>query len=99
MIGEEATKVALLKAIDSIEDAAVKTAISAMFASANSSASFALKTFGSQTPASYTKAEDGLDAMAKAYAADKGVTISVAYEKVLATPEGQALYNQASLQQ
>lgn len=96
LTGEDATKIAVLTAIDSIEDADTRKAAVEMIKASNSGASVALETLGTQTPAEIKKAEDKLDALAKTYAEENKMSVSDAYVKVLETREGQELYNEAN---
>jgi hypothetical protein len=93
--GEEATKVALLRAVDGIQDEETRKAVSTLLAGCNSTGSMVTTTYGTQTTPAAKAEEDQLDTMVKQYAADKNVDMAKAYEAVLSTAAGQALYNKA----
>ena len=100
MPGDMATKTALVKAIAGVKDEAVRKAIGDMLKSAQDKLSVMLKEIG--TGADDTSgddgdvkksAEDGLDKLAKDYMSkNAGVSFAKAYDAVLSTKEGQALY-------
>ena len=93
--GEEVAKIALLSAIDTIIVPETLTAVKALLTAANSVGKIAVTTFGSQTPAPVTKAEEQLEAMVAKYCTDNACNTTVGYSKVLETAAGQALYNES----
>ncbi len=89
-------KKALLKAVDAIEDEAMRKAATEVLAAANALAGkgdiFARRGSGAAPALEKGSGEDKLEELAKAYAKDNSVTYEVAYTKVLETAEGQELY-------
>lgn len=96
LTGEDVTKIALLAAIDTIDNEETRKSVGEMIKASNSGAAVALETIGTQTPAEMLKAGDALDTMAKTYAEDNKVSVEHAYVKVLETKAGQELYNEAN---
>lgn len=94
--GEQTAKIALAKAIDGIEDVDVRKSVNGIIASCNSGIAKAFEEVGSKESGVTKAANDKLEELAKKYADDKDVDISKAFEKVLETPEGQKLYNEAN---
>lgn len=94
MTGEDVTKIALITAIEAIEDEETKKAVGAMIKASNSVAKVALETHGTEEPAETKKAAESLDAMAKTYADEHKVSETDAFVKVLETEAGQKLYNE-----
>lgn len=92
--GEDTTKIALLGAIDTIEDEETRKGALAIMKAANTSGALSLETLGTQKVEDVAKAEDKLDKMVTDFAKDKKVNVAEAYTKVLATAEGQDLYNE-----
>lgn len=91
MTGKVETKVAILKAVDGISDEAVKKEALELLKAANASMSSAFQTLGiSKAKESGPEAE--LENMAKAYATKENCTYAKAYDAVLKTAEGKALY-------
>lgn len=94
--GELPAKVALLKAIEGITDAALRTQAGEVLKAASSGLAAALAkagtTGGVQLPAGAASATQQLDALAKRHATDNKCTAEAAYAAVLQTPEGQRLY-------
>lgn len=97
--GDTEVRVAMLKAVDGIKDEDIRKKAHAMLKANNTNMS---KAFGSQghstgsggDPSIKKNSEDQLESLAKKYASDNNVTYAKAYSAVLATPEGQALYDQ-----
>ena len=91
--GDVKVRAALLKAVDSIEDEAQRTAAHNALKAQNKAMAEAFKTSGhtgGQTePGS---PEEELDQLAKAHAEKKNVSEAVAYTEVLKTEKGQELY-------
>ena len=96
MTGDDVTKIALLGAIETIENEETRKAVGEMIKASNSGAAVALDTLGTSTPAEVKKAGDQLDVMAKSYADEHKVDEATAYSKVLETEAGQKLYNEAN---
>jgi len=99
--GDTAPKVALLKAIDGIEDEATRKSIGELLKAANDAPglSEAFKSLGvvnapNATPVSKNEAGDRLETLAKAYAESNKVDIVDARVAVLSTAEGDSLYRQ-----
>ena len=91
--GEQAVKVAVLKAIDTIEDEEVKKSAKALLKAGNDGLEKAFTEVGSRGEG-FKKASDELDALAKKYAADNKVEYLKAYDEVLKTEDGKRLYEQ-----
>lgn len=89
--GDKAAKIALLKAINGITDETIRTGVSQLIKAGNDGLAAAFNTHGTMTPADGS-AEHQLDSLAKAYAAANNVTFAKAYDEVLKTDEGAALY-------
>jgi hypothetical protein len=96
LTGDQAAKLAVLGAIDTIEDEEARKGALAIIKAANSGTAVALETLGTVETTVASKAEDRLDAMVKTYATDKGVSVTNAYVKVMETQAGQDLYNEAN---
>ncbi|PHS61188.1 MAG: hypothetical protein COB09_18545 [Thalassobium sp.] len=92
--GAEEHKVALLKAVDTISDVTVKNEVMKIVTAQNVGMKKAFNIEGVTTEKSVTDANDELDAMAKTHQDKHGVTFTVAYDAVLNTKEGEALYKQ-----
>jgi hypothetical protein len=94
--GDSAAKVALLKVVDGIGDAATRDAVKAIVKAGNDSLEPAFRERGTSSgPAITDGAEAQLQKLAEDHAKAKGVDISKAYEAVLGTPEGRRLYAEA----
>ncbi len=91
--GESKVKVAVLKALDSIEDAEVKKSAVEMLKAHNESFRTAFEERGSRGEG-FQKATDALDSMAKKHAADNSVSYAKAYDAVIQTDDGKKLYEQ-----
>lgn len=100
--GDEASKVAVLKAVAGIKDEAARTAATALLKAGNDAMKGVFTTVGDTTadPPETTQpniakadATSKLDALAKKYAADNNVSFAKAYDAVLATPDGKKLYD------
>lgn len=90
--GEPLAKARMLKTVEGLDEVTRKTLTEALKAGNTAmSASFKQQAHGHSNMA---KASDKLDGLAKAYAAEHKVTFAKAYEAVMNTAEGQALYNQ-----
>lgn len=86
--GESATKIALLKAVETIKDEAVKLAVTATLKAANTAASGAFKEKGSSADGSDAKPSEQLEKLAKAHQVEKKVDFYTAYDEVAkANPE------------
>jgi hypothetical protein len=92
--GEAPAKVALLKAIDGITDEASRTAINELLKAANTGVAAAFDTHGT-TDIAKGNAEEELDTLAKAHATEKDISFADAYDAILKTDKGEALYNES----
>lgn len=93
--GDEDVRVALLKAVDSVGDAALVTKMTEALRAASSNLAKAFTTVGHRNPVA-TSAEAKLDDLAKAHAAKTNLSFAKAYDEVLRTEEGRKLYAQFS---
>lgn len=94
--GTEDSKVATLKAIDTIEDEDVrKTSLEALHAQ-NTDMAKAFTEYGTGSNPVAKSAEDELNTMVAKYAKENEVTEAVAYSAVCKTEEGSALYDQST---
>lgn len=93
--GESPVKVALIKALSTITDEAVRGKATQMLKAANASMSKAFQTLGTTQNSDGSgegRAVDKLETMAKRYSEDRKVSIEKARVEVLNTPEGKTLY-------
>lgn len=90
--GEEVDKIAMLKAIDTIGDVEQKSRIMSILAAQNGSMVKAFEVQGTQVAKTKADANADLDTMAKAYQTEHSVPYTQAYDAVLCTSEGAALY-------
>lgn len=91
--GDEAVRVALLKSIEAIADEEVRNRAFEALKAKSDAAAPAFKPVGvAGNPVNKSDSIATLDALAKAYAAEKGVTYAKAYDAVLKTAEGAKLY-------
>jgi hypothetical protein len=100
--GELVGKKALLKAVDSIADAATKDAALAVLKAANTVAKGIFKRQGSTEGSTGVTADEGghemteaeakLDELAKARAKEGNISFEKAYSEIIQTTEGSALY-------
>ena len=91
--GDEDTRVALLKSIDSIADEAQRTKALEALKAQNTAMKSAFETVGHKASTEKADTATGeLDALAKAYAEQHKVTIEKAYAEVVKTEEGRKLY-------
>lgn len=96
--GSVEARSAIIKSVDSIEDETLRgeaqTALKAMNTAA--AGKFVAKGKGGPSSASPSgDAESQLDTLAKAHAKDNSMSFAKSYQAVLATPEGEALYNES----
>jgi hypothetical protein len=91
LAGDNATKGALLKALDAITDEAIRKAAHAMLKGANAFASKLTREFGSVAPQE-TDAMTELNKMAEDHAAEKKVTFEKAFAEVTKTGRGAELF-------
>lgn len=91
--GDEATKVAVLKAVDTIKDAATKTKALELLKANNAAMAKAFEKKGTAEGAD-NSADAKLDALAKQHAETHKVSFAKAYSEVIRTPEGKELYEQ-----
>ncbi len=91
--GDIDARVEMLKAMDGIKDPAKREAALAALKAQNTAMGSAFATAGviSATPAADSPGGE-LDSLAKSYAKDNNVSEAVAYDKVLETDAGNALY-------
>jgi hypothetical protein len=97
--GDQAAKVALLQAVDSIADAEVLASVKTILASCNSGISKAFREIGTSESVINKGAEDRLDALVKTHATEKSISIEQAYGEVLDTAAGRNLYAEINSQQ
>lgn len=99
LTGTVETRAAILKSIDSIEDEAVRTEAMKTLVAKNVANKGAFVAKGQGGPSSVSaggSADDQLDTLAKEHlAANTGSTFAKSYQAVLATPAGEALYNES----
>lgn len=89
---------AILKSVDSIEDETLRGEAQTALKALNTAAAGKFVVKGKSGPTSASPdgdANDQLDTLAKAYAKDNTVSFAKAFTAVLATPEGEALYNES----
>jgi hypothetical protein len=92
--GEEATKIAVLKAVDSIKDEDVRKHAMEMLKASDAGISKAMTRAGSSAGGD-NNASEKLDTLAKRHQEDhEGFTFEQSYDEVLKTDEGQRLYNE-----
>ena len=96
--GELETRVALLKAIDGIEDENIRGQVMATVKSNDAGVSAVFKTYGHRGSASNDddSAEEKLNKFVKKMAADKGITYAKAYTQAKDTEEGRELYREST---
>lgn len=97
--GDTEVRVAMLKAVDGIKDEDIRKKAHSMLKANNTSMSEAFGSYGHSTgsggdPSIKKNSEDQLESLAKKHAADHNMSYAKAYSAVLATSEGQALYDQ-----
>lgn len=95
--GEPGTKVALLKALNTITDEALRGKATQILKAANSGMSAAFKRLGTTEGGGQdgdARPVDQLETLAKRYSTDNKVSIEKARVDVLSTAEGKALYAQ-----
>ena len=93
MPGDLATRAAMLKAIDGIEDSAQREAAHNALKAQNESMSDAFKTHGRGGQADPGSPQSELDTLSKSYAVEHKVSEAVAFTKVLETEKGKELYS------
>jgi hypothetical protein len=91
MPGETVAKVALLRAVGTIEDAEVRKAVEESLKAQNAEMAKAFTRVGA-TGEGKTDPENKIDALAKAKAKADGISFEKAYDEVIETPEGRELY-------
>ncbi len=96
LTGEADTKVALLKAVDEITDEEVRGKVTELLKSTDNGIAEALRTRGTKggTQAADGDAHAKLEGLAREHAKTANVSFEKAYNAVLDTPEGKALYAQ-----
>jgi hypothetical protein len=94
--GTQEAKIVLLKAIDGIEDEAIRKAANEILTAGNANLKDAFARAGVEGngPHEESGPVNKLDALAKAHANAKSIGYEKAYTEVLETPEGQELYAQ-----
>ena len=92
--GEVDTRVALLKAIDGIEDETTRNNVLATIKSHDGGISAALNTYGHLGEGQPADAEQELDRLAKNLASEKDLTYQQAYTQAANTKQGRELYAQ-----
>lgn len=98
LAGDQATKGAVLKALDAIADETIRKAAHAMLKGANAFASKLTREFGSVAPQE-TDAITELNKMAEDYAAEKKVTFAKAFAEVTKTGRGAELFSKRNAPQ
>lgn len=96
--GSVEARSAILKSVDSIENEELRTEAQTALKAMNTAAAgkFVKKGLGGPSSAAPSgDAEGELDNLAKAHAKDNNMSFAKAYSAVLATPEGEALYNES----
>ena len=96
--GSVEARSAIIKSVDAIENEELRTEAQTALKAMNTAAAgkFVKKGLGGPSSATATgDAEEQLDTLAKTYAKDKDMSFAKAYSAVLATPEGEALYNES----
>lgn len=92
--GDDVTKTDFLKAIDTIEDEEKRGKVTKMITALNKVAGMAFQKVGfGGAPIPEGSAEDQLEKLAEAYAKEHKVHPSIAYDKVLNSPQGQEIYS------
>lgn len=93
--GEETVKVAMLKALETIKDADTKKAATEMLHASNKDMAKAMTRIGADGDGKDDGPMAKLNSLAKKYQADhEGTSFEKAYDEILKTDEGKALYNQ-----
>ena len=92
--GETVEKAALLGAVESISDEAVRGKVTEMLKAHDAGLGKAFERQGTQSAPSDNSPSAQLDDLAKAYAKDNDVDITKAYDEVLKTAEGSRLYEE-----
>lgn len=92
--GDVPVKIAVLKAVDSITDEDTRKKANEMLKAHNKAHRPAFAKFGTTQNNDIGDVTGRLDAMAKKYAEDRKVPFAKAYDEVLKTDEGKALYEQ-----
>jgi len=99
LTGSVETRSAILKSVDAIEDEALRTEAMKTLTASNTAAGSAFVAKGKGGPSSVSaggSADDQLDVLAKEHlAANADSTFAKSYQAVLATPAGEALYNES----
>jgi hypothetical protein len=90
--GTTEEKVAMLKALETIPEGPAREAARKAMVAGNDAISAAYNRQGTVTPSPEGTPLGDLDSISKAYAKEHNVTDAVAMSKVLATPEGKAMY-------
>ena len=88
--GTDIAKAKVLKALSGLGEETRKS-LEAMLVAGNEAIDGMTKSLG-HSGRTFSKAAEELDVMVDAYASEKGVTKAVAYDAVLKTPQGKALY-------
>lgn len=93
--GSVETHVAILKAVEGIEDEDTRKSAVETIKAHSVAFSAADETLGTTAaPPAEGSADSKLDAMAKAHAKENNMTFAKAYSKIIITPEGRELYGQ-----
>jgi hypothetical protein len=96
--GSVEARSAIIKSVDSITDETLRGEAQTTLKAMNAAAAGKFVKKGLGGPSSVTAegdAESQLDTLAKTYAKDNTMSFAKAYSAVLATPEGEALYNES----
>ncbi|RLE20451.1 MAG: hypothetical protein DRJ50_10730 [Actinobacteria bacterium] len=95
LTGEESTQVALLKAIDTIEDEDVRGKVLEIVKASDASVGAAFKRAGVNGQVDGDNADTKLNSMANAYAEKNSVTFEKAFSEVTKTAEGAKLLSES----
>lgn len=89
--GEDVAKAKVLRSVEKMDEE-VKADLEKMLKAANAAMGKAFVPVGADGGGEFAKAEDELDALAKAYATEHSVSFSKAYSQVMTTERGRELY-------
>lgn len=92
--GEMPAKVALLKAVDKIEDETQRAAAIEILKATDAGLGEAMKTLGTKAGPAVTEPEAKLNKLAEDYATAHKISFAKAYDTVVQTKEGEVLYKE-----
>ena len=96
LVGDVKTRAALLKAAEGIPDATQRDAAVESLRTYNEAMVMAFQRLGTTEASEAGSPLAKLDKMAEQYASEHDVTFEAAYDKVVMTPKGRPLYDQAN---